>query len=192
MGFETDRDRRSQNLLAEKHRIAAFAVEQLDDVESIFIDEGLLPSLIARNLPADRNLTIVTASLLVAAELAVRPSYTVIMLGGRVRGRTLATVDKWVAHMMEEFSIDLAFVGANGLSVANGATTPDPAVGAVKMAAMSASRRRIFVGAHNKFRVCTFYKFAEVRDFDMLITDTRLSRRSAYDFAAAGPEVQRV
>jgi DeoR/GlpR family transcriptional regulator of sugar metabolism len=114
------------------------------------------------------------------------------MLGGRVRGKTLATVDNWAVDMIGEFAIDLAFIGANGLSIANGATTPDPAVSAVKAAAMRASRRKIFVGAHNKFGAATFSKFAEVRDFDLLITDSGLSRRLAYDFAATGPEVQRV
>lgn len=192
VAFETDLDRRSQTLLAEKRRIADFAVEQLNDAESIFVDEGLLPSLVARGIPVERRLTVVTASLPVAIDLATRPHCTVIMLGGRVRGKTLATVDKWVVGMMAEFAIDLAFVGANGLSIANGATTPDPAVSAVKAAAMRASRRRVFVGAHNKFGAATFSKFADVRDFDLLITDTGLPRRIAYDFAAAGTEVQRV
>jgi DeoR family transcriptional regulator, fructose operon transcriptional repressor len=109
-----------------------------------------------------------------------------------VRGKTLATVDKWVVDMLGEFAIDLALIGANGLSIANGATTPDPAVSAVKAAAMRASRRKIFVGAHNKFGAVTFSKFADVRDFDLVITDTGLSRRIAYDFTAAGTEVQRV
>jgi DeoR family fructose operon transcriptional repressor len=192
VGFETDLKRRSETMVAEKHRIAAFAVEQLHDAESVFIDEGHLPSVIARDLPADRRLTVVTASLTVAADLAVRPLYTVIMLGGRVRGRTLATVDQWVASMMSEFSIDLAFIGANGLSVGNGATTPDPAVSAVKAAAMRASRRRIFVGTHNKFGASSFSKFADVSAFEMLITDTGLSRRTAHAFAMEGPEVERV
>jgi DeoR family fructose operon transcriptional repressor len=51
---------------------------------------------------------VVTASLPVATELAPRASYAVILLGGRVRGRTLATVDHWVPRMLAEFSIDLA------------------------------------------------------------------------------------
>jgi DeoR/GlpR family transcriptional regulator of sugar metabolism len=192
VGFETDLQYRSESMVAEKSRIAAFAVEQLQDAESVFIDEGHLPHVIARSLPADRRLTVVTASLSVAADLAVRPPYTVIMLGGRVRGRTLATVDHWVASMIAEFSVDLAFMGANGLSIANGATTPDPAVSAVKAAAMHTSRRRIFVGTHNKFGVSSFSKFADVSAFEMLITDTGLSLRTAHSFAMAGPEVERV
>jgi DeoR family transcriptional regulator, fructose operon transcriptional repressor len=37
VAFETDLDRRSQTLLAEKRRIADFAVEQLNDAESVFV-----------------------------------------------------------------------------------------------------------------------------------------------------------
>ena len=192
IGFETDLRRRSENLIVEKRRIAAVAAQQLDDAESVYIDEGHLPTLVARELPEDRWLTVLTASLPVATLMADRPLYTVIMLGGRVRGRTLATVDRWVETMLSEFSIDLAFMGANGLSVTGGATTPDPAVSAVKAAAVRASKRRIFVGAHNKFGPVSFSKFADVRDFEMLITDTGLSRRDAHAFAMAGPKVQRV
>jgi len=137
-------------------------------------------------------MTVVTASLPVATELSQRESCTVIMLGGRVRGRTLATVDHWVARMLSEFSIDLAFMGANGISTTSGLTTPEPVVSEVKAAAVQASRRRIFAGAHTKFRMTSFSKFADVRDFEMLITDNKLSAGEAGRFAALGPEVFRV
>ena len=142
------------------------------------------PVVVAVALPVDRQLTVVTASIPVAEVLAPRGGYTVILLGGRVRGRTLATVDHWVPRMLSEFSLDLAFIGANGISVHSGLTTPEPAVSEVKAAAIRVSRRRIFVGAHTKFRATSFSKFAEVSDFEMLITDTKLS--AAHHISEAG------
>ena len=53
------------------------------------------------------------------------------MLGGRLRGLTMATVDHWATRMLKELVIDLAFLGANGISREHGLTTPDPAVAAV-------------------------------------------------------------
>jgi DeoR/GlpR family transcriptional regulator of sugar metabolism len=135
---------------------------------------------------------VVTASLPVASMLAVRPACSVIVLGGRVRGRTLATVDHWATSMLGDFVIDLAFLGANGISRAHGLTTPDPAVAAVKSAVVHAARRRIFIGAHGKFSAVSFARFAEVPDFEALITDTGLSLSEANRYQQLGPSVVRV
>lgn len=191
IGFETDLDHRAGEWLPEKRRIAVEAVRHLEEAESVFIDEGYLPSVVAQELPVNRRLTVVTASMPVATILAPRSEYTVIMLGGRVRGRTLATVDHWVTQMLAEFVIDLAFIGSNGISPTAGLTTPDPVVAAVKSAAINVSRRRIFVGAHTKFRTSSFCRFAEVRDFELLVTDTRLSAAEAQRFSVLGPRVIR-
>ena len=194
-GFESDlasREAGSGGGVPEKRRIAAEAVQHIEDAETIFIDEGYLPQLLVRHLPTDAHLTVVTASLPVATMLAVRPSCSVIVLGGRVRGRTLATVDHWATSMLSDFVIDLAFLGANGISRTHGLTTPDPAVAAVKSAAVTAARRRIFVGHHVKFSAVSFARFAEVPDFEALITDTGLSLSEAHRYQDMGPAVVRV
>ena len=195
-GFESDlaarESARAGGALPEKRRIAAEAVLRIDDAETIFIDEGYTPQLLAQQLPTDSALTVVTASLPIASMLAVRPSCSVILLGGRVRGRTLATVDHWATSMLSDFVIDLAFIGANGISRAYGLTTPDPAVAAVKTAAVRASRRRIFIGAHVKFSAVSFVRFAEVSDFEVLITDTGLAPSEAHRYTDLGPTVVRV
>lgn len=43
-----------------------------------------------------------------------------------MRGGTLATVDHWATEMLGGFVIDLAYVGANGISREYGLTTPTP------------------------------------------------------------------
>lgn len=192
VGFETNLEHRAGEWFAEKQRIAAEAVQHLEEAESVFIDEGFLPTLVAQDLPVDRPLTVVTASMPVATLLATRSDYTVIMLGGRVRGKTMATVGHWVSRMLAEFVIDLAFIGSNGISPTAGLTTPDPVVAEVKSVAIRASRRRIFVGAHNKFRMSSFCRFAELGEFELLITDTGLSSAEAQRFSVQGPRVLRV
>ena len=79
-------------------------------------------------------------SLPVATTLAARAGVQVIILGGRVRGSTLGVVDQWPTQMLSGLVIDLAIIGANGVTLEHGMTTPDPAVAAVKAAAVRASR----------------------------------------------------
>ncbi|MGW2227241.1 DeoR/GlpR family DNA-binding transcription regulator [Streptomyces formicae] len=190
--FETTLAFRTGMHTAEKARIAAAAAELLRDAETVFIDEGYTPQLIAEALPDDRPLIVITASLATAQVLATRPRFTVLLLGGRVRGRTMATVDRWAAQMLSEFVIDLAYVGANGISREHGLTTPDPTVSEVKRQAVRSSRRRVFSGEYSKFGAVSFCRFADARAFDTIVTDTRLPRSEARRYALLGPEVLRV
>ncbi|WP_406279968.1 DeoR/GlpR family DNA-binding transcription regulator [Streptomyces sp. NBC_00191] len=191
-GFETTLAARTTRYVPQKARIATAAVELLGEAETVFIDEGFTPQLIAEALPQDRPLTVVTASLATAGSLAGREHTQVLLLGGRVRGNTLATVDHWVTGMLAGLVIDLAYVGANGISREYGLTTPDPAVGHVKAQAMKSARRRIFSGIHTKFGAVSFCRFAEVTDFEAIVTDTSLSAVEAQRYAQLGPQVIRV
>ncbi|MFC9997145.1 DeoR/GlpR family DNA-binding transcription regulator [Nocardia sp. NPDC127526] len=188
--FESSLDYRSRVDLAQKHRIAAAAADLLHGAETVYLDEGFTPRLIAEKL-ADRELTVVTSSLLAAEVLADSPGITVLLLGGRMRGRTLATVDHWALRMLGELVIDLAYLGTNGVSVEHGLTTPDPAVAAVKGLAVRRAKRRVLVAADSKFGMSSFCRFAEIADFEALVTGAELAPAEAGRFEALGPTVIR-
>nr|WP_188941815.1 DeoR/GlpR family DNA-binding transcription regulator [Nakamurella endophytica] len=192
-GFESNLARRSESLVAEKRRIARATVEQLGPAETVFVDEGFTPALVAEELTRlGRAMTVVTASLSAAATLAQSPQIEVLLLGGRVRGGTLGTVDHWATAMLGQFALDLAILGANGINRDRGLTVPSTAVAEVKAKAAAVSRRRIFVGVHTKFGVTSFCRFADVHDFESLVTDTGLSAHEAHRYSALGPQVVRV
>ncbi|MFF3562637.1 DeoR/GlpR family DNA-binding transcription regulator [Streptomyces sp. NPDC002574] len=191
-GFETDLARRETHHVESKRRIAAAAVKLLGEAETVFVDEGYTQQLLAALLPADRPLTVVTASLPTAAAIAQSSETTVLLLGGRVRGRTLATVGSWATQMLSSFVIDLAIMGANGISRDFGLTTPDPVVADVKAQAVRSARRRVLVGIHTKFGVSSFCRFAEIGDFETVVTDTGLPAAEAHRYSLLGPNVIRV
>ncbi|MEU5693923.1 DeoR/GlpR family DNA-binding transcription regulator [Actinosynnema sp. NPDC020468] len=190
-GYETGLKFRSVSMVPEKRRIAKAAADRLGDAETVFIDEGFTPQLVAEALPTSRPLTVITASLPTAAAMSEVPSASVLLLGGRVRGRTLATVDHWATRMLADMVIDLAYIGANGITREHGLTTPDPAVGAVKAQALTSARRRVFVGVHTKFGVSSFHRFASVSDLEAVVTDAALSAGEAHRYSLLGPKVVR-
>ncbi|MCS5715749.1 DeoR/GlpR family DNA-binding transcription regulator [Herbiconiux sp. CPCC 205716] len=191
--YESTLDYRSVTRVPEKRRIASAAVESLGGAQTVFLDEGYTPLLIAEELTLlHDHLTIVTASLANAMALASSPQHTTLLLGGRVRDRTLATVDHFATDMLSVLNIDVAILGANGITPDKGLGTPDPAVAAVKGMAVKRSTRRIFVGIATKFGVTSFCKFADVRDLELIITEEALPQREAQRFAALGPRVLRV
>jgi DeoR family fructose operon transcriptional repressor len=191
LGFEPQLATRSERLTDEKARIAKAALVEVPPEGAILLDAGSTTHCLAELLPLDRELTVITNGLPIALLLATRPALTVITLGGRVRGRTLAEVDAIALRTLEGFSIDVAFLGTNGISVEGGLTTPDLAEAEVKAAMYRRARRRVLLADHTKVGHDTLCRFADVADLDVLVTDTGLDERLADELEAAGLAVIR-
>jgi DeoR family transcriptional regulator, fructose operon transcriptional repressor len=174
----------------EKRRIAKAALDLVPVGGTVLLDAGTTTGELAALL-GDRELTVVTNSLPIASMLAARPSLTVQVVGGRVRGRTMANVDGWAIRSLGELMVDVAFVATNGVSVARGLSTHDPAEAEVKRAMVGAARRRVLLADHTKVGAEHLVAFAGIEDVDVLVTDTGLDDGTAEQLAAAGPEVVR-
>ena len=191
LGFEPAVAARDVVMTGEKERIAKAALAELPDDGAIVIDAGTTTARFAEAIPADRELTVVVNSPSLATVLAARPNLTVVMLGGRVRGRTLATVDDGALQPLARLNVDVAFIATNGCSAQRGLTTPDPAEAAVKRAMIAAARRTVLLADHTKVGDVHFAAFAALSDIDVMITDTGLDDRLVAEIRAAGPEVIR-
>jgi DeoR family fructose operon transcriptional repressor len=189
LDFELGLADREALLVEEKRRIAMAALAELPDEGTVLLDAGTTTAALARLIPADRELTIVTNGLMVAVALLAQPDVTVHVLGGRVRGRTMAVVDDWAKRCLSEVFVEVAFVGANGVSVAHGLTTPDLAEAAVKAALISAARRTVVLADHTKFQTDHFARFGRLAEVDVLITDTGVEADLAAEVERAGPKV---
>ena len=150
LGFEPGLNARDAVLTAEKERIAKAALAEVPEEGSILLDAGSTTARLANVLPLDRELTVVTNALPIAMALSTRPTITVLLLGGRVRGRTQAAVDIWALRTLRESYVDVAFLGTNGVSVQRGLTTPDATEAAVKKAMIESSRRSVVLADHTK------------------------------------------
>lgn len=189
LGFEPGVSARDQQMAAEKDRIAEAALAELPDEGAILLDAGTTTARLANRLPSDRELTVVTNAVPIAATLSARPNITVLTTGGRVRGRTLAMVDAWALSALDGMYVDVAFVGTNGISVERGLTTPDVAEAAVKTAMLAAARRVVVLADHTKVGSDCFARFGALDDVDTFVTDDGLDVTVASDIQAAGPRV---
>jgi DeoR family fructose operon transcriptional repressor len=113
------------------------------------------------------------------------------MLGGRVRGKTLATVDDWALAPLSQLCVDVAFMATNGVSVRRGLTTPDVVEAAVKRAMIGAARRTVLLADHTKFGNDCLARFSALAEVDVLVTDGGLDDETAADVEQAGVRVVR-
>ncbi|MGI8691409.1 MAG: DeoR/GlpR family DNA-binding transcription regulator [Geodermatophilaceae bacterium] len=191
LGFEPALAARDEVMTAEKERIAKAALAEIPNEGSILLDAGSTTARLAEALPVDRQLTVLTNALPIAMSLVARPNITVLVIGGRLRGRTLASVDSWALGALADSFVDVCFLATNGVSVQRGLTTPDHGEAAVKRAMVAAARRTVLLADHTKVGVDHLARFADLASIDTFVTDTGVDAETAAEIAATGPRVVR-
>jgi DeoR family transcriptional regulator, fructose operon transcriptional repressor len=191
LGFEPGVADREGVLAAEKERIAKAALDELPDGGSIILDAGTTTIRLAQHLPHDRELTVVTHALPIASVLATRANITLHLVGGTIRGRTLAAVGGWAERALADVRADVTFLGTNGLTVEDGLTTPDLAEAAVKRALVAAGRRTVVLADHTKVGRTDLAIVAPLSSVDTFVTDSGLDPELADEIEANGPHVVR-
>lgn len=191
LGFEPTVDRRAHVLQDEKRRIATAALDEVPQAGAIILDAGTSTGILVELIEDDRELTIVTNSVQHALLLAGRNNINLLLVGGRVRGRTLACVDSWATTALSGLCADVAIVGTDGVSLARGLTTPDRTEAEIKAAMLASARRKVVLADHTKFGTDHFASFGRLEDIDVIISDTGLDDEVAEEIEAAGPMVVR-
>jgi len=175
----------------EKTRIAQAALAHLPNEGSVLIDAGSTTAKLVEMLPGDRELTVYTNTIPLAISLLTRPRLTVFTLGGRLRNKTFAEVGDWTVRALAEINVDVAFLGTNGISMARGLTTPDPAEAAVKRLMLGCAAKRVLLADHSKFGVVKGTKHGDLDDIDVLISDAGLTNDQYTQLRTAGIDVER-
>ena len=156
---------------------------------TLLIDAGTTTGSLARLLPGDTDLTVITNSVLTAAWLASAGRTRVRILGGQLRGLTQAAVGPEAVEALSTLRVDVAVLGANGLSAAHGLSTPDPDEATVKRAMVRSARQVVALVDSTKIGQEHLVSFASLADVDLLVTDVELPPALTEQLATTETEV---
>ena len=131
-----------------------------------------------------------TNGLPIATVLSTRPNITLHLVGGLMRGRTLASVGPWAERVLSELHADILFLGANGITPDRGVTTPDLAEASIKRAFVRAARRVVVLADHSKVGRSDLAKVVDLDDVDLLLTDDALDPDLRAELTDAGLTVE--
>lgn len=190
-GFEPLLEVRNDQQVAEKRRIARLAVQELPDSGTIIIDSGSTLTPFAECMPQDRELQVVTNSLLTAQALAKKENVDVVVLGGGLRKNTFAMVDAQTVAAVNEFTVDTLFISADGMSIERGLTTPYREEAALKQAMIASAGRVVALIDFSKMDKNLLVRFADWSAIDVLVTDGRADDETVSKIEALGPTVLR-
>lgn len=155
----------------EKQKIGLAAASMIEEGMAVFIGNGTTTMEIIRNLPSDRHVRIFTNALSHAAELASKSNVEAFVVGGFLRGVSLAMVGHLAKRVLEGTYFDLAFLGVSGVSMEYGLTIPSLEESEIAADIVHRSQHTVIVADHSKFDVLAHGQIADLSDISMLITD---------------------
>src|SRR5258706_1147534 len=187
--YEPPFSARESQLSPEKHRIAAKAVEMIQDGDRIILDVGTTTLEIRRALKGKRNLTVLVTNLRAALELASQPAIQVIVVGGRLRASELSMVGHLGEETLHTFQVDKAFRGVGGITLEHGLTEFNFDEAGMKRTMIEQARQRIVVADHTKFGKVMLMTVASLTVVDKIITGSEVDKEIVTRLQQIGVEV---
>lgn len=162
------------NMLEAKKRIARQAVKLIDPGDIIIIDAGSTGELIATYLPEDIPITVICYALNIATTVASKQNCSLIVTGGYYHESSMVLESREGLELLKQNRANKAFITASGVSERLGVTCSNFFERATKHSALTSSETGVLVADSSKFGQIKTGHFADLEDFDILITDTGL------------------
>jgi len=108
--------------LDEKRRIAKAALETIQNGETIFLGGGSTVVELARLLPGQRRVTVITNALRVVNLLVDKPGIDLIILGGMVLPEEQTIHSHLTSSVIQQFHSNKMFYGVQAISLKHGLT----------------------------------------------------------------------
>jgi DeoR family transcriptional regulator of aga operon len=135
------------------------------------------------------SLTVVTNAINIAAQLAMRPQIKTVVTGGVVHPRSYELVGPYSDVVLSKITLDLAFIGVNGIDPVMGATVHDEQEAAVNSLMASRASRAVVVADSSKIGVIAFATIGGSKLFGTLITDAGITAEQVTAFNDNGISV---
>ncbi|MHB9026844.1 MAG: DeoR/GlpR family DNA-binding transcription regulator [Armatimonadota bacterium] len=158
----------------EKIAIGQLAAGLVGPGQTIMVDPGFTALEVARHLPRDAGISVVTTSLLVAQELFSTP-INVVILGGILSKDIPRLYGPLTESTLHGFHVDILFIGCDGASSTEGFSSTDLHLSSLEQALIRIADRVVVVTESAKFGRRAFARFARPDEVHTVVTDHRLS-----------------
>ncbi len=161
----------------EKESIASLALGFIEDSDTIYIDGGSTALELAKRLGEKKGLTVVTNSLMAAAEL-MESHHKLIIVGGEFRHLSRTLVGPLTAQTLNALRIGKAFLGTIAIDANAGISTTDPNEAFTKELVMKRSDRVFVLADSSKFSASSLALSGTLDDIDVVITDAKITQKA--------------
>lgn len=172
----------------EKDLIALAAADLLSSRETIFLDASSTVLRLAEHLPPI-PLTVVTNAHHIVVTLADRSDLTLVCTGGTYENQSRSYTGAMAENASSRFVIRSAFLGVDALDPEHGAMDVNHGHGVLKERLIERVDRVIVLADSTKLGARSAYRFADVKDIDILVTDAAAPPELISRFESQGVKV---
>lgn len=176
---------------AEKRRIGQAAAELVEDGAVVGLTGGTTAAEVARALADRRGITVVTNAINIAADLVVRPQITLVVIGG-VAQPSNELVGPAAEMMLDNYHLDIAFIGVDGLSAQAGCTTYREMEAQTDRNFLERARRSVVIADRSKIGRVTFARIVPLARVDDIITDSGADPERLRELGESGIRIHAV
>ncbi|MFB7380850.1 DeoR/GlpR family DNA-binding transcription regulator [Kitasatospora purpeofusca] len=203
VSYELPMRYKSSRRVSDKQRIATAVAELLGEGDVVGLNGGTTTTEVARALvlragggPSERGdaasgplYTIVTNSLNIAGELAVRPQFKLVVTGGVARPQTYELVGPLTEGVLNQVVLDVAVLGVDGVDPRLGVMTHHEDEAGISRLLAERARKVVLATDSSKIGRRAFARICGLDRIDVLVTDSGLVPEMAARFIEAGIEV---
>ena len=177
---------------AEKQRVGRYAASLIQEGETVFLGSGTTVLEIAKHIPLNKRLTVITNSLPVVNQLAKHSEIGLIVIGGMLRQSELSMVGHVAEGAIQEFRAEKVFMGMHAIDAHHGFTNDYLPEVRTDRAILKISSNVIIVADHSKFGLLSSNLVAPVTAVRSIITDSGVDPACAAALEELGLQVIQV
>lgn len=155
----------------EKMKIGQRAASLIEPNDTVVLDVGSTTEYLAKFIPEDYPITVLCYALNLLVEIYRKKNCTPIFAGGYFHANTLMFSSPGGLDLIRATRSDKAFISAAGVHDSLGVTCANAYEIEAKKSVMTASKTKILLADSSKFGKTRYAHFADLQDFDIVITD---------------------
>jgi len=189
MVFEFNFAVRRQANRPAKQAIAREALKLVNPGQRIILDTGTTTLELAHLLRDFDDLTVLTPSLAVASELQFSEGIETILLGGEIRKGSPDLTGLVAETVLDMFSADIAFQGADGIDNEGGVYTADMRISKVDQKIRQRASRTYCLADSSKVGHPELVRHGFIHEMDGFITDAGLDPKLKVQLEKKGAKI---
>lgn len=176
---------KSAQYMAQKDFICRLAAQEIDEGDIIFMDCGSTVFRLCQFIK-NKSIRVITNSLPIIYEL-MNTAVTLNLVGGELDKERQAIHGTVALEHIKKYNADKAFLGIDGISVAQGLTAKSEKEANITLAMMKQAKTTYLLCDASKINKNQYLHFANLEAIDFLVTDANDAEIN--DFRAIGLQV---
>jgi len=175
--------------VGEKNKIARTAMELISPSDSIILASGTSILSLARNIPMNMQITVITSALNVAIELARHQQIEILQLGGTLRHNSTSVIGSYAELILKDVACNLLFLGVDGIDREIGLTTTSLGEARLNQEMIAVAQKVVVLADSSKFGRRGMAKICPLQEVDIIITDGDISDKTVKELEEEGIQV---